>query len=130
MNYQRFFLIAAAGLGLLAVLIGAFGAHSMSRLLAPGEYAQAIKPFQTGVDYHFYHTLALLLTALLPSNRLSMLAGAAFITGIILFSGSLYMMSVTGIRGLGIITPFGGLLFILGWLFLIIYGWKQNQHPQ
>lgn len=109
--------------GLLAVALGAFAAHALKNRL--DEYAQGI--FQTAVNYHFIHTLALLACAILllhwPKSTALLVAACAFIIGIMLFSGSLYTLSLTGIRGLGAITPFGGIAFIVGWtaLFLAAY---------
>lgn len=109
--------------GLLAVALGAFAAHALKSRL--DEYAQGI--FQTAVHYHFIHTLALLACAILllhwPKSIALLVAACAFIIGIMLFSGSLYTLSLTGIRGLGAITPFGGVAFIVGWaaLFLAAY---------
>jgi len=109
--------------GLLAVALGAFAAHALKNRL--DEYAQGI--FQTAVNYHFIHTLALLACAILllhwPKSTALLVAACAFIIGIMLFSGSLYTLSLTGIRGLGAITPFGGVAFIVGWtaLFLAAY---------
>src|SRR5690554_6601191 len=109
--------------GLLAVALGAFAAHALKNRL--DEYAQGI--FQTAVNYHFIHTLALLACAILllhwPKSTALLVAACALIIGIMLFSGSLYTLSLTGIRGLGAITPFGGVAFIVGWtaLFLAAY---------
>lgn len=108
----------AAVSGCLAVVFGAFGAHG----LKPHLDTQMMQAYQTGVQYHFYHTLALLANALalkLYSDS-KMLKKSAFFyaLGIVLFSGSLYLMALTGIRWLGVITPIGGLSFIIGWLCL------------
>lgn len=109
--------------GILAVALGAFGAHALKNRL--DDYAQGI--YQTAVSYHFIHTLALLACAILllhwPKSTALTAAAIAFIVGMLLFSGSLYTLSLTGIRGLGAITPIGGLAFIIGWgaLFLAAY---------
>lgn len=120
------FLQTAALSGLLAVALGAFGAHALKNRLA-GDM-QAI--YQTAVSYHFIHTLALLGVALLLLHigKSSALATAAisFIVGIVIFSGSLYLLSITGIRWLGAITPIGGLAFMLGWLSLFLAAWKAT----
>jgi uncharacterized membrane protein YgdD (TMEM256/DUF423 family) len=119
------FLRTAAILGLLAVALGAFGAHGLKKIVP----AEAINTFETGVRYQFYHALALLAVAMLLEKfpRQSMrYAGICFITGIVLFSGSLYALTLlqatntVGLRGIGAITPFGGLFFIVGWLCLFI----------
>lgn len=113
-------LITAGILGALSVGIGAFGAHGLQdTLTANGR----VDTFETAVKYQFYHTLALLLLGILMLNfQQSYLnyAAYAFITGIIIFSGSLYTLSLTNITWLGAITPIGGLAFILGWVFLVL----------
>ena len=120
---HRTFLATAAAMAALAVILGAFGAHGLKQL-AP---AEAVSTFETGVRYHFYHSMALLFTGILYErfrNRWTRFAGYCFIGGIILFSGSLYMLTllkasdVVGLAGIGIITPVGGLFFVAGWLFL------------
>ena len=109
---------------MLAVAIGAFGAHGVKAHLS----SEMMQVYKTGVEYHFYHALGLLLVGVLgfsmPSNLLNW--SAIFLTtGIILFSGSLYIMAVTGIKWLGVITPLGGLSFITGWILLFITVWKK-----
>jgi uncharacterized membrane protein YgdD (TMEM256/DUF423 family) len=119
------FLRTAALLGLLAVTLGAFGAHGLKQIVPP----EAITTFETGVRYQFYHALALLAAGMLFERfplRSIRYAGICFITGIVLFSGSLYALtllqatSTVGLRGIGAITPFGGLFFIAGWLCLFL----------
>ena len=101
--------------GALAVILGAFAAHSLKGSLS----AQMLDTYQTGVLYHFIHTLALLATLSLPLNERSLLSAArCFMLGIVLFSGSLYLIAISGISILGIITPVGGSAFIAGWLLL------------
>lgn len=124
---MNIFLSAGALLGLLAVIIGAFGAHGLEGILSE----HALKSYQTGVKYHFYHVTALLCVGILCSkqpstSRFLKLSGIGFIVGILLFSGSLYLLAITGISKLGIITPFGGLALIFGWVMLLIYGFKQK----
>lgn len=116
--------MAAAILLILAVAIGAFGAHALKPKLAE----DLMHVYKTGVEYHFYHALGLLLIGILsvywPGETLYW--SAFFLTlGILLFSGSLYLMAVTGIRWLGAVTPFGGLSFIAGWVLLLIAAWKR-----
>jgi len=115
----RFFLLAAAIGGFLAVCLGAFAAHSLKSHL--DAYELAI--WQTGVQYQMYHSLALLAVALVylhkPSKSLK-LAGLAFILGALLFSGSLYALALGAPRWLGAVTPVGGLGFLLGWLALAV----------
>lgn len=104
-------------LAFLAVAIGAFGAHSLQGSFAPGMAAV----YETGVQYQFYHALAILAVAFAltqwPKSPAA-IAGWLFLAGIILFSGSLYALSITGSRLIGIITPFGGLAFLAGWVVL------------
>jgi uncharacterized membrane protein YgdD (TMEM256/DUF423 family) len=119
------FLVWAAALGALAVILGAFGAHKLKELVPP----ETVSTFQTGVTYQFYHVFALLavgiLYAYIPGAQL-LWAGRCFIGGILLFSGSLYLLTVlkmtnnVGLRGIGIITPIGGLVFIVGWVNLLL----------
>ena len=110
--------------GLLAVAFGAFGAHALRGRL--DEYAIGV--FETAVQYHFYHTLALLAVGLIamhqPQTALLRSSGWLFVIGLLLFSGSLYCLSLTGIKWLGAITPLGGLAFIAGWGCLAAVGWK------
>jgi len=101
--------------GLLAVALGAFGAHGLKGKLS----AELFSAFQTAVQYHFYHTLALLVVGLLllrfPAERWLLGSGACFVLGLLLFCGSLYALALGGPRWLGPITPLGGLCFMLGW---------------
>jgi len=116
---QMVFLIFAALFGLLGNVFGAFGTHALKTKLTPTMLAA----YQTGVQYQFCHALALLFVGVLLfhiHNRWLNLSGLAFIFGIVLFSGSLYLLSISGIKWIGIITPIGGLSFILGWAFLLM----------
>lgn len=119
----RWFLILAALSGMLSVGLGAFGAHALKSRL--DEYALSI--YQSAVQYQFYHSLALLGVGLLclwqPQSRLLLASGIAFLIGILVFSGSLYLLSFTGIRWLGAITPIGGLALIAGWVLLMVTAW-------
>lgn len=117
------FLTVAAASGFFSVALGAFAAHGLSKILSEN----LIRTFQTGVEYQATHTLALLAIALLPQkNRWSKLAGWSLIAGIILFSGSLYALALSGIRSFGMVTPFGGLFFLIGWMCLFIYAWNTR----
>ena len=113
--------ISLAGvLGALAVMLGAFGAHALEAPLAAKNLTDT---YQTAVQYHFYHTLALLVTGLLMGQQNSKKlrwAALLFAVGILFFSGSLYVLCLTGVRVLGAITPIGGVLFIAGWVLLAI----------
>lgn len=119
------YLIIAALSGLLAVMIGAFGAHGLKARLS----VDMMAVYQTGVQYHFYHTLALLFIGLLSLNypQVSLLNWSAgmMVVGIIIFSGSLYVLSISGIKWLGAITPLGGTAFIIGWLLLAVAVYKH-----
>lgn len=114
------FLMIAAISGLLAVAIGAFGAHGLKSRMA--EDLMAV--YQTGVQYHFYHTLALFMVGLLllqyPQLGLLKWSGGLMIVGIVLFSGSLYGLAISGLRWLGAVTPLGGVAFIAAWLCLLL----------
>ena len=119
------FLRSAAVLGVLAVTLGAFGAHGLKKIVPP----ETVSTFETGVRYQFYHTFALLAVAMLFEKfplRSIRYAGICFITGIVLFSGSLYALTLlqatntVGLRGIGAITPIGGVFFIAGWIFLFL----------
>jgi len=101
------------------VALGAFATHGLKPTLSPDMLAV----FETGVRYHMYHALAILLTALLMSRlegRAIAIAGWAFSVGILLFSGSLYALALTGVTTLGAITPLGGVAFLVGWIALAI----------
>jgi uncharacterized membrane protein YgdD (TMEM256/DUF423 family) len=102
----------------LAVILGAFGAHALKLKLSE----QMMNVYQTGVQYHFYHAIGLLIIGVvalhLPASSWLKWSGWLMFSGIILFSGSLYMLALTNIRWLGAITPIGGTAFILAWLFL------------
>ncbi|MCF4996128.1 DUF423 domain-containing protein [Pseudomonas syringae] len=119
----RGFLMLAAFFGFTGVALGAFAAHGLKNRLTP-EY---LTIFHTGVTYQLVHTLALFGVALLATQiqgRLITWAGVSFAIGIVLFSGSLYVLTTTGISKLGIITPFGGLAFLIGWICLGLAAWR------
>jgi len=120
----RLFLSVASILAGLSVAGGAFAAHALKEKLSE----RAIEIFETGARYQMYHSLALLLVALLlsraeASQSLLIAAGSAFIIGIAIFSGSLYALSLSGIKWLGAITPLGGVAFLIGWGCLAIAAW-------
>ena len=109
--------------GALAVAAGAFAAHGLKAWLDPG----ALSVFETGARYHMYHALAMGLAALAgrgPARGYARTAACLFLAGIILFSGSLYLLALTGIPLLGIITPVGGVAFLAGWAALARAAWK------
>ena len=122
---HKLFLSIGALLGGIAVALGAFGAHGLKKIVPP----DTVNTFQTGVQYQMYHALALIATAIVferfPGKLMSW-AGLSFCMGILLFSGSLYLLTglkatgKVGMEGVGIITPFGGLFFIVGWLLFFL----------
>ncbi|HEX8110472.1 MAG TPA: DUF423 domain-containing protein [Kofleriaceae bacterium] len=106
----------------LAVAAGAFAAHGLRDRLD----ARALEVFETGARYHMYHALGLIAAGLVASSaaRGAQIAGWIFQVGIVLFSGSLYALALTGVKGLGAITPLGGLAFLAGWLWLAWAAWR------
>ncbi len=118
---MRFLAFCAAN-GFAAVALGAFGAHALrSRLEGTADGLRRLEWWQTAASYHLAHALALGLVALVLERTASnavVAAGWAFTLGILLFSGSLYVMSLTGLRVLGAVTPFGGLSLLVGWALL------------
>ena len=118
----------AALLGAAAVALGAFGAHGLSsRLGSLADGALRLDWWKTAASYHLAHALALGFAALLAQEgRAGRLAGWGFIAGIVLFSGSLYTMTLTGQRWLGAVTPIGGLSFIVGWVALAVAAWQRG----
>ncbi|MGB3588198.1 MAG: DUF423 domain-containing protein [Tunicatimonas sp.] len=123
---QKFILLTAASLGALSVMIGAFGAHALQATLEAGGRTAT---FEIAVKYQFYHTLALLLIGLLMfrvQDKLLDYAALSMMGGILVFSGSLYILCLSGIRWLGAVTPVGGLLFIIGWVLLLVAVAKSN----
>lgn len=119
----RSFLMLAAFFGFTGVALGAFAAHALKNRLSP-EY---LAIFHTGVLYQLIHALAILGVAVLAAQlpgRLMTWAGFSFALGIVLFSGSLYLLTLTGISKLGVITPFGGLAFLVGWALLGLTAWR------
>jgi len=118
---DRTFLLIGAISGFLGVAFGAFGAHALRSRLSP----EMLGVFETGVRYQMYHTFAVLIVAAaighIGNARLLAIAGWIFVAGIVLFSGSLYTLALTGVGTLGAITPIGGLLFLIGWLCLAAF---------
>lgn len=121
---QKLFLTIGSIAMALAVMLGAFGAHGLKSRLTE----EMIGIFETGVNYHFYHAIGLLILGLiagyLPDSSLLKWSGWLMIAGILIFSGSLYILSTSGTRWLGAITPIGGLCFISAWILLTIAVWK------
>ncbi len=120
----KIFLLIGSLLGGLSVAGGAFASHALKDKLSD----RALEIFETGTKYQMYHALALILVALLltrlETNPMTIIsAGYAFIVGILIFSGSLYALSLTGIKWLGAIAPIGGAAFLIGWASLAIAAW-------
>lgn len=113
-------LVVAAVNGFLAVAAGAFGAHAMRGNFDP----QSMGLFETAAMYHMFHALAIGLAVLAARGTLSNMAAGLFLTGIVLFCGSLYLLALTGVRAIGIVTPLGGLAFLVGWATLAYAAWR------
>jgi len=127
--FSRLFLTLGAASGALSVVFGAFAAHALKARLD----AVALATFHTGVTYQFFHSLALCLLALwlrqlgrdVAIAEPAVIGGFAFIAGIVLFSGSLYVLALGGSRLFGPITPLGGLAFIIGWTAFALSAWRN-----
>jgi uncharacterized membrane protein YgdD (TMEM256/DUF423 family) len=121
----KLFLLLGSANAMLAVILGAFGAHALKARLDES----VLKIYHTGVEYHFYHALGLILVGIIAMNISTNIwlknSGWMMFAGIILFSGSLYLLSIFNVRWLGMITPLGGLLFIMAWLSLSIAIFKH-----
>jgi uncharacterized membrane protein YgdD (TMEM256/DUF423 family) len=119
-------MFTGALLSAFAIMLGAFGAHGLKGHLSE----EMLAVYHTAVEYHMYHALGILLVGFLlkqsPTATLITWAGWMMILGILLFCGSLYILSLTGIRWLGAVTPFGGVALIVAWLFLAIGLWRQT----
>lgn len=121
----KIFLLLGAINTFICIALGAFGAHGLKHVLT----SDMLTIYHTGVQYHFYHAIGLLFIGLLllhfAKSRLIELSGWFMLLGIILFSVSLYVMSLTGIREIGIITPFGGVSYLIAWTVLSVAIWKE-----
>lgn len=121
----RSFVLLGAGNAFLVVALGAFGAHALRSRITP----DLLAVYQTGVQYHMVHALGLILIAALSerltATRLVRWSGWLLTAGIVLFSGSLYALALTGTRALGAITPLGGLCFLTGWVLLMIAALRE-----
>jgi uncharacterized membrane protein YgdD (TMEM256/DUF423 family) len=122
---DRLFFSIGCAFGFTGVALGAFGAHALKARLAP----ELLATFEVGARYQLMHALALLVVAWActrwPGRRVQA-SGWLFIAGTLLFSGSLYALSLSGVRALGIVTPFGGLALLLGWLCLLAAPWGKK----
>jgi len=121
---KRILTIAAIS-GMISVMLGAFGAHGLKKIISP----EMLEVYKTGVQYQFYHTFALLAVGILmhfSESKALKWSANLFMTGIILFSGSLYALSVSDIKILGAITPIGGVAFIAGWILLAVHVTKTK----
>ena len=119
--------IMLAGInGFLAVSLGAFAAHALRDRLSP----ELLNTFQTGVQYHIYHALALFGIGLMminfPASSILRISAYLMLAGLVFFSGSLYLLSITGIRWLGAITPIGGVFFLAAWALIVWFAAKQQ----
>jgi len=118
-------LVLGALFALLAVMAGAFGAHGLRGVIDE----RGLEVFQTAVTYQIYHSLALILVAILPvaglSRRLLGIAAGFFVAGILLFSGSLYLLVLTDLRWMGPVTPVGGIGFMVGWILVLMAGFRR-----
>ena len=123
---RKTILMTASAMLALAVGFGAFGAHALKSQIS----AEMMQVFKTGVEYHFYHALGLLFIGIIPdflTSRFLNWSAILITAGIILFSGSLYILAITGIKWLGAITPLGGIGFILGWTLLFVAVLKKKE---
>jgi uncharacterized membrane protein YgdD (TMEM256/DUF423 family) len=121
---ERIFAVLGALSGFIAVGAGAFGAHGLKARLTP----ELLAVFETGARYQIYHALALLAVAWAIARwpgRAAVASGWCFVGGTVIFSGSLYLLALTGVRGFGAITPLGGVLFLAGWLLLALATWRS-----
>jgi uncharacterized membrane protein YgdD (TMEM256/DUF423 family) len=122
---MKIFIILGSLSAFFGVALGAFGAHGLKSRVSP----EMLTVWQTGVHYHLVHALALLLVGilchLLPDASMLRISGWMHLLGTILFSGSLYTIAFFGVRGIGMITPLGGLAFLIGWLLLALAVWRQ-----
>ncbi len=125
----RSYLISGLVFMILAVSLGAFGAHALKAMLS----VHQLQTWGTATDYQFYHALGLIGLGIWSdkktTSRYANLSGIFLILGILLFCGSLYLLALTGITRLGMVTPVGGIFFILGWIFWLIAALKNSANP-
>ena len=123
---DRILVVVGSLVALLGVAAGAFGAHGLKSRLTP----ELLAVFETGVRYQLVHALALLAVAWVCSRwpgRAASAAGLLFLIGIVVFSGSLYLLALTGVRSFGAVTPLGGVAFLAGWACLAWAGWRAGR---
>lgn len=113
---NRFMFNSAVCLGFLVVVLGAFGAHALKATLSPYE----LSIWQTAIQYQMFHTPVILGLSFIPSNKYLDKALTCFVSGIIIFSGSLYILAISGIKILGMVTPIGGVILIIAWVLLFV----------
>ena len=123
---SRAWLTIAAISGAITVGLGAFGSHGLRGTVTP----EMLQVWRTAVEYQFFHTVSLLACALYPNARRVVVTMWLWLAGVVLFSGSLYALVLTGYRVLGMITPLGGVAFIIGWLALAWSTWQPARHEQ
>jgi uncharacterized membrane protein YgdD (TMEM256/DUF423 family) len=123
---MKIFVVLGSLSAFLGVGLGAFGAHGLKTKVSP----EMLTVWETGVLYHLIHAIGLLLVGILchlmPEAAMVRNAGWAILLGTVLFSGSLYLLVLTGVKPLGMITPFGGIAFLVGWLLLGIAAWQYQ----
>ncbi|MGL4598491.1 MAG: DUF423 domain-containing protein [Bacteroidia bacterium] len=137
---QKNWLISGAIFAALAVILGAFAAHALGNKVEEGILtAKQVEAFRTGAQYQLVHAIALILCAIIASqgmSRILIMASRFFAVGILFFSGSLYLLTTAPVTGIylakpfGIITPVGGLFFILAWSLLVVHAWKHLKNHQ
>lgn len=124
---QSIFLFFGAICAFIGVGMGAFGAHGLKNVLSP----EMLTVYHTGASYQMWHALGLIGIALVrrddPTSRLLNWAGWLMLIGIVLFSGSLYLLAIMDLKQLGMITPFGGVCFLIAWLLLAVYAGRKPQ---
>ncbi len=122
---MKLFVVLGSMNAFLAVALGALGAHGLKSKVS----AEMLAVWQTGVQYHMFHALGLILLGvlihLLPQVGLLRTSGWLLFSGVVLFSGSLYLMVLSDVRAVGAVTPAGGILFLLGWLLMAFSAWRN-----
>ncbi|MDH4129681.1 MAG: DUF423 domain-containing protein [Spirochaetota bacterium] len=124
MTFTKLFIVIASISAGLIVILGAFGSHVLKNKISP----EMLTVYQSGIQYHMFHSIGLFVVALVaiyvPNSSLVKWSGWIMLSGIVFFSGSLYILSITGIKWIGIITPFGGVALIISWILLAISAFR------